>query len=250
MTASTIIVAKSAMIGKSVEIGEGTEIGEGVIIRDGVKIGSNCKIFPYAVIGEPPQDYSFKGETSFIEIGDNNTLREFVTINKAVGEGAKTVIGNNNYIMTYSHIAHNAAVGNYVTIANSVQIAGHSIVEDFVTIGGLAALHQGCRVGKYSMISGMSASSKDLPPYFMYGLTPAIAAAVNRHGLKKHNFSTEAINEIFKAFKLIYKSGVSLPQIIEKLEAELNPLDEIKYLIDFLKNSKRGIKLGRSLIRV
>lgn len=250
MTSSTLIIAKSAQIASSAEIGEGCEIGEGVIIRDGVKIGANCKIFPYAVIGEPPQDYSFKGEPSFVEIGSGNVIREFVTVNKAVGEGAKTVIGNNNYFMAYSHVAHNAEVGNSVTIANSVQLAGYSVIEDFVTIGGLAAIHQGCRVGKYVMLSGMSATNKDLPPFFMYGLTPAFAAAVNRHALKKHGFKKEVMNEIFSAFKLIYKNGTPMPQIIQRLEAELKPFDEIKYLIDFLKNSKRGIKLGRTLLRV
>ncbi len=250
MIASTVTIAKSAQISDSVQIGEGTEIGEGVIIRDSVKIGANCKIFPYAVIGEAPQDYSFKGEKSFIEIGDNNTIREFVTVNKAVGEASVTRIGNNNYIMAYSHVAHNASIGNFVTLANSVQLAGYSAVEDYVTIGGLTAIHQGCRVGKYAMVSGMSATNKDLPPYFMYGLTPAVAASINRHGLKKHGFSAEIMNEIFKAFKIIYKTGISLPQVIERLEAELEISDEIDYLIKFLKNSKRGIKLGRTLLRV
>ena len=250
MVTESVKIAKSAVIGDSVIIGEGSEIGEGAIIRDGVSIGKNCKILPYAVIGEPAQDHSFAGEESFVEIGDNNTIREFVTINKAVGEGEKTFLGDNNYIMAYSHIAHNAVVENNVTIANSVQIAGHCHIDDFANIGGLTAIHQGCKVGKLAMVSGMSATNKDLPPYFMFGLTPAVAATINRHGLKKQNISAETINEIFKAFKIIYKTGIPLPQSIERLDQELIKSDQIKYLIEFLRNSKRGIKLGRTAIRV
>lgn len=250
MITESVKIAKSAFIGDSVSIGDGSEIGEGVIIRDGVTIGKNCKIFPYAVIGEAPQDHSFSGEESFVEIGDNNTIREFVTINKGVGEGSKTILGNDNYIMAYSHLAHNVTVKNNVTIANSVQLAGYSFVDDYVNIGGLTAIHQGCKVGKLAMVSGMSATNKDLPPYFMFGLTPAIAATINRHGLKKYGFKNEVINEVFKAFKIIYKSGVPLPQAIERLDEELIKSEEIDYLIEFLKSSKRGIKLGRSALRV
>lgn len=250
MITESVKIAKSAFIGDSVSIGDGSEIGEGVIIRDGVTIGKNCKIFPYAVIGEAPQDHSFSGEESFVEIGDNNTIREFVTINKGVGEGSKTILGNDNYIMAYSHLAHNVTVKNNVTIANSVQLAGYSFVDDYVNIGGLTAIHQGCKVGKLAMVSGMSATNKDLPPYFMFGLTPAIAATINRHGMKKYGFNSEVINEVFKAFKIIYKSGVPLPQAIERLDEELIKSEEIDYLIEFLKSSKRGIKLGRSALRV
>ena len=250
MITDSVKIAKSASIDESVSIGEGTEIGEGVVIRKGVSIGKNCKIYPYAVIGEDPQDYSFHGEESFVKIGDNNRIREFVTINKAVGEGESTELGDNNYLMAYSHVAHNAKIHNNVTIANSVQLAGHTIVEDFVNIGGLTAIHQGCRVGKLAMVSGMSATNKDLPPYFMFGLTPAIAATINRHGLKKHGADNDAMNEIFKAFKIIYRSGVSLPQVIEKLKVENFKSAEVKYLISFLSDSKRGIKLGRSAVRV
>lgn len=250
MVTESVKIAKSAIIGNSVSIGDYSEIGEGVIIRDGVTIGKNCKIFPYAVIGEAPQDHSFAGEESFVEIGDNNSIREFVTINKGVGEASKTTLGNNNYIMAYSHLAHNVTVKNNVTIANSVQLAGYSFIDDYVNIGGLSAIHQGCRVGKHAMVSGMSATNKDLPPYFMFGLTPAVAATINRHGLKKYGFKNEVINEIFKAFKIIYKSGIPLPQVIERLDEELIKSEEIEYLIEFLRSSKRGIKLGRSSLRI
>ncbi len=240
---SSAIIASTAIIGKNVYIGANTEISDYSIIRDGVKIGDNCKIHPHAVIGEDPQDLSFKGEASFIEIGNGNVIREFVTIHKAVGEGKKTIIGDNNMLMAYSHVGHNSKLGNNIILANSVQLAGHVRIHNNAVLGGLIAIHQGCTIGKFAMISGFAATNKDIPPFFMYAGTPAVGVNVNRIGLRRAGISTEAQNELMKAFKIIYKSKLALSTIIEKLEQELKALPELLELIDFLKDSKRGIRI-------
>jgi UDP-N-acetylglucosamine acyltransferase len=240
-------IASTAIIGDNVTIGENTEIMDHVIIHDNVSIGANCKIYPFVVIGSDPQDYSFKPEdNSSVTIGDFNIIREYVSIHTGVGLDSETKIGNHNFIMSYCHIAHNAVVGDHVTLTNSVQVGGHSHIEDYVNIGGLTAIHQNCRVGKHAMISGMSATSKDLPPYMIFGLIPAVGASINRIGLKRHNFSSEVLRELNKAYKIIYKMKLSLPSAIARLEEECEQLEEIKYLINFLKSSKRGIKLDRT----
>lgn len=241
---SNVQIAPTAIIGDNVTIGDNTKISDFVIIRDNTSIGANCTIHPNAVIGEDPQDFSFKGEESFVEIGDNNTIREFVTIHKAAGEGAITSIGDNNYIMAYSHVAHNCKLHNGIIMANSVQLGGHVEIFDNAVIGGLAAIHQNCKIGRLSMFAGSSGTNKDIPPFFMYGGTPAIAVNVNSLGLRKAGLSSELRAEIFKAFKVIYKSELhNLKNIIPELERSLKNFDETRELIDFLKDSKRGIRI-------
>lgn len=238
-------IAKTAIIEDDVIIGENTRIADYVIIRSGTRIGANCQIFPYSVIGEMPQDRAYSGEKSFVEIGDNNILREFTTVHKASGESQKTIIGNNNYLMVSAHVGHNAKVGNGVTLANNVALGGYSEVQDYATIGGGSNVHQHCRVGAYSMFAGSSACNKDLAPYFMYAGVPAGAVGVNRYAFKKSNFSKEASSEIVKAYKIIFGSGLSPASIIAKLESELNQIPEIIDLIQFIKSSKRGIETKR-----
>ena len=238
-------ISPRAVIGEDVIIGDNTEIKEYVIIRNGTRIGSNCTIYPHAVIGEDPQDFSFSGENSFVEIGNNNIIREFVSIHRAVGEAKKTIVGDNNLLMAYMHLAHNAQIGNNVIIANSTQIGGHSIIEDYAVLSANVAIHQNCRVGRGVIMSGMSATNQDIPPFFMYAGIPAIAISLNRLGLKKLKNSPESRNELFKAFKIIFKSELALQNIVSELE-KLEPHREIKELVDFLKNSKRGIKRVKS----
>lgn len=240
-------IATTAIIGNNVSIGDNTVISDHVIIRDNVTIGDGCTIYPYAVIGEDPQDFSYAGETSFVEIGDANVIREFVTIHRAVAWNEKTVIGDGNFFMAYSHVGHNCKIGNNNVFANSVQLAGHVEIGDSVTIGGLVAVHQHCRIGSYAMLSGVSGTTKDLPPYFMFGGLPAIATGINRHALKKAKMSPSLRDELVKAFKIIYTPpSKPLSTVVERLGAELNnDIEEVKYLIEFLKSSKRGIKLNR-----
>jgi UDP-N-acetylglucosamine acyltransferase len=242
---TNVQIAATAIIGDSVTIGDNSSIADYAIIRNGVSIGANCKIYPHVIIGEDPQDFSFTKEATYVEIGNNNVFREFVTVHKAVGADNKTCIGDNNFFMVSSHVGHNCIIGHNNTFANGVQLAGYVEISDHVTIGGLTAIHQHCRVGDYAMISGLSATNKDLPPYFIYGLIPAVAASINRRGLQKAGFSQELRNELLKAFKIIYKSREAVSTSIVRLESELHPYPEIQNLIKFLKSSKRGIKTSR-----
>jgi UDP-N-acetylglucosamine acyltransferase len=238
-------ISPLAVIEDGVEIGENTKISEFVIIRSGVKIGSNCTIYPHAVIGEAPQDRSYKGEESFITIGDNNVIREFVTIHKPVGEGTFTRLGSNCFLMAGSHLGHNCQVGSNVTMANNVALGGHVIVEDFATIGGGAVVHQHCRVGKMVMLAGMSASNHDAIPFMVYMGIPSGGISTNRIGLKRAGFDQSVLSEIMRAYKIIYKQKSNLTNLIQKLEDELQPIPEIVYIKDFIKNTKRGIILKR-----
>lgn len=242
---TNVKIAKTAIIEENVEIGDNTEISDFVIIRSGVKIGSNCKFFPHSVIGEGPQDKSFLSENSYIEIGDNNVFREFSTVHKAVGMNQVTKIGDNNYVMVMAHIGHNVQIGNNVVLANKVALGGHVVVEDFANIGGGAVVHQNCRIGKYCMVSGLSATNHDLVPFFTYGGIPSGAVSTNRFALKKAGYDQVIRTEIMRAFKIIYSSQSGIPRILERLETELLRSDEIDYIINFIKNSKRSISLTR-----
>lgn len=239
---SNVSIAPTAIIGEEVIIGDNCIISDHVIIRNNTKIGSNCKFYPYSVIGEDPQDYSFKGEVSHIEIGNHNVFREFSTVHKATGEGEKTVIGDHNYFMSYSHVGHNSIIGSHNTFANGAQLGGHVTVENYVTIGGLSTIHQHCRIGSYVMMSGSSATSRDLAPYLTYAFTPAVPFGLNRIGLKRAEINPEIRSEINKAFKILYHEEHPLSVSIHKIETELEQFDEIKYFVEFLKKTKRGIR--------
>lgn len=241
-----IKIASTAIIEDDVFIGEGTTIGDYSIIRSGTRIGAGNIIGPHVVIGEAPQDKSYRGEISFVEIGDNNIIREFSSIHKATGEGEATKLGNNNFLMVNSHLGHNVVVGNNTTIANNTCLAGHVTVQDNVTIGGGAVIHQHCRIGKFVMLAGQAATNHDLLPFLIYAGAPAGAISTNRVGLKRNGISQEASSEIMRAYKIIYSAQrLNLENMLRKLETELNQLDEIKYLIKFIRESKRGIALSR-----
>ncbi|MCE2928239.1 MAG: acyl-ACP--UDP-N-acetylglucosamine O-acyltransferase [Candidatus Caenarcaniphilales bacterium] len=237
-------ISPTAIIEEGVEIGAGTSIAEHVIIRKGTKIGKNCKIFPYAVLGEEPQDKSYKGEETGLIIGDDNIIREFVTLHRAVGSGNNTIVGNNNFLMVNVHFGHNCKIGNNCTFANAVSLAGHVIVEDNVTIGGSSVVHQHCRIGKFAMIAGMSGLNHDALPFMTYCGMPAGGISTNRIAMKRAGFEQAVCSEIMRAFKVIYGRKSTLPNIMENL-SKLESIPEIVDLIEFMKNSKRGIVLGR-----
>ncbi len=242
---TNVNIASTAVIGKNVEIGSGTSIGDFVVIHDNTIIGKNNRISSHVVIGGDPQDRSFRGETSRVVIGDNNIIREFVTLHRAIGENAETTLGNDCYLMVGSHLGHNAQVGNGVTLANNVALGGYVQVHDYVTFGGGAVVHQNCRIGAYAMLSGNSGINHDIVPFMTYIGTPSQAISTNRHALVKHGFSQEVKSEIMRAFKLIYFHKQTPRVILERLKTELKDLPEINYLIKFIEESKRGIVLGR-----
>jgi len=230
-----------AVIDKNVKIGKSTCIEGFAQILGYTQIGKNCHIFPYAVIGSIPQDLKYKGEKSFVVIGDNNTIREFVTINPGTEKGSSTIVGNNNLIMAYSHIAHNCKIGNNNILANVATLAGHVEIEDRVVIGGLVAIHQFCRVGSFSIIGGCSKVVQDVPPYSLCDGHPAKVRGINIVGLKRAGFSKEKIEIIRKAYKIIFFENHTFSVARQIILKELPLLEEINKLLDFISSSKRGI---------
>ena len=245
--AQNVVIEPFVTIQNDVEIGEGTWIGPNVTIFPGARIGKNCKIYPGAVISAEPQDLKFKGEYSTAEIGDNTVIRECVTINRGTVDKNKTVVGANCLIMAYVHIAHDCIVGNNVILANGVQLAGHINLGDFVFVGGTSAVHQFVNIGPHAMVAGGSLVRKDVPPFLKAAREPLSYAGVNSIGLRRRGFTSEKIEEIQDIYRIIYLSGLNNSAAIDKIEIELAATAERDEIINFIRNSERGIiKSGTS----
>lgn len=242
--ADNVVIEPFVSIDKDVVIGEGTRIGSSVTIMPGVRIGKNCRIFPGAVIGAEPQDLKFRGEYSIVEIGDNTTIREYVTINRGTAAKGKTVVGSNCLLMAYVHVAHDCVVGNNVILVNSTQLAGEVVIDDYAILGGMSAVHQFVRVGSHVMISGGSLVRKDVPPYIKAGREPLAYVGINSIGLRRRNFSNEKIREVQEIYRYIYQKGLNISQAVEIIEAEMPASPERDEVLLFIKDSKRGIIRG------
>ena len=235
-------LAAYTVIGPDVEIGEGTKIGEHTVIHRWTKIGKENNIFPNCSIGAAPQDIRYKGEKGEVIIGDNNTIREFVTIHLPAGENKQTIIGNHNFIMVHAHIPHNAKIGNFVVIGGYCGIAGYVSIDDYAVIGGMAGIHQFVRVGKMVMVGAHSKVTQDIPPFMLAEGDPAQVRTINAIGLQRRGVSQDAIGEIKKAFKILYGSKMNLSQALEEIKHKVRQIDEIKFLLAFLDtDSRRGI---------
>jgi len=239
--ADSVSIGPCALIGENVVIGADTVIGAHCVIEGRTTIGKANRIFTGVVIGSPPQDLKYRGERSYIEIGDNNSIREYVTVNPGTAQDEKTVIGNNNLVMAYSHIAHNCILKDNVIIANGGTLAGHVIIESKAIIGGLVAIHQFTRIGRLSIVGGCSKVVQDIPPFSTCDGHPARVYSVNSIGLKRSGVSGKDCLDLKKAFKILFFSHLSLKTAIEKLEQEFSNSEFVSYLINFVKKSKRGI---------
>lgn len=249
----TAIVSKKAKLADDIEVGPYTTIKDNVVIGSGTKIGAHCvidgntaigkscEIFTGAVLGSQPQDLKYKGEESFLEIGDNNIIREYSTFNPGTGEGGRTVTGNNNLFMAYTHIAHDCKVGDNCIIANNGTLAGYVTIEDKAVVGGLVAIHQFVRVGMLSIIGGCSKVVQDVPPYSMCDGHPARVYSLNLVGLKRNGISKDSRDQLNRAFKILFNTGLSIRHALDEIEKTVAPCDEVSYLVNFIKNSKRGI---------
>ncbi|MFY9150714.1 MAG: acyl-ACP--UDP-N-acetylglucosamine O-acyltransferase [Prolixibacteraceae bacterium] len=242
--ADNVVIEPFVSIDKDVIIGEGTRIGSSVTIMPGVRIGKNCRIFPGAVIGAVPQDLKFRGEYSTVEIGDNTTIREFVTINRGTSAKGKTVVGNNCLLMAYVHVAHDCVVGNDVILVNNTQLAGEVVIDDFAILGGMTAVHQFVHIGSHVMVSGGSLVRKDIPPFIKAGREPLSYVGINSIGLRRRNFSNEKIREVQEIYRYIYQKGLNISQAVEIIEAEMPASTERDEVLLFIKDSKRGIIRG------
>jgi UDP-N-acetylglucosamine acyltransferase len=242
--AENVVIEPFVSIDRDVVIGEGTRIGSSVTILSGTRIGKNCNIFPGAVIGAIPQDLKFKGEYTTVEIGDNNAIREFVTIHRGTVSKGKTVVGNNNLLMAYVHIAHDCKVGNSVILGNNTQLAGEVIIDDWAIISGMTGIHQFCHIGSHVMIGGGSLVRKDVPPFIKAGREPLAYVGINSIGLRRRNYSNEKIREIQDIYRYLYQKGLNTAQAVEIIEAEMPASQERDEILLFVKDSKRGIIRG------
>ena len=243
--AENVVIDPFVTIYKDVVIGEGTWIGSNVTIMDGARIGKNCRIFPGAVISAPPQDLKYKGEATTVTIGDNTIVRECVTLNRGTAlDKNTTTIGRNCLLMAYVHIAHDCVIGNNVIIANSVQLAGHIEVQDFAFIGGASAVHQFVSVGAHSIISGGSLVRKDVPPYTKAGREPLSYVGINSVGLRRRGFTSEQINEIQDIYRTIFLKKLNISKALDIIETERQPTEIRDEILDFIRNSNRGVMKG------
>ena len=242
--ADNVVIEPFVSIDKDVIIGEGTRIGSNVTIFPGTRIGKNCQIFPGSVIGAIPQDLKFRGEYTTVEIGDNTTIRECVTVNRGTAARGKTTVGNNCLIMAYVHIAHDCKVGSNVILVNNTQLAGEVIVDDWAIISGLTAVHQFCHIGSHVMISGGSLVRKDVPPFIKAGREPLSYIGINSIGLRRRNYTDVKIREIQDIYRYIYQKGLNTSQAVEIIEAEVPASPERDEILLFVRDSKRGIIRG------
>lgn len=244
--ARNVVIEPFATIHKNVEIDEGTWIGSNVSIMEGARIGKNCKIYPGAVIASPPQDLKFGGEETTAIIGDNTVVREFVTISRGTVDKHKTEIGKNCLLMAYVHVAHDCTIGNNCILVNGVQLAGHVLIDDYAIIGGSSAVHQFVKIGAHVMVSGGSLVRKDVPPYTKAAREPLSYCGINSIGLRRRGFSNEKINEIQEVYRNIFLRGLNNSKALDLVELEMTPSRERDIIINFIRNSDRGIMKGFS----
>jgi len=230
-----------SIIGAHVKIGHGTKIMGHVYLDGWTTIGAGCTIFPFASIGTQTQDLKFKGAVTFVEIGDNTTLREYVTVNSGTNEGDVTRVGARCHILAYNHIAHQCLIGNDVIMSNACQLAGHIIVEDCVIFGGMCGVHQFVRIGRMCFIGGCSKATQDIPPFMMADGNPLIIHGLNIVGLQRHNVPDETRRILKEAYRIIYRQNLTAQQALETIKKELPVCPELEHLTAFIASSKRGI---------
>jgi len=247
--ARNVVVEPFTTIHDNVVIGSGTWIGSNVTIMEGARIGENCRIFPGAVISAIPQDLKFEGEDSLVEIGNNVTIRECVTINRGTKAHGKTEIGDNTLIMATVHIAHDCIIGKNVILVNSVLLAGHVTVGDYAIIGGLAGIHQFIHIGAHAMVSGGALVRKDVPPFVKAAKEPLSYVGINSIGLRRRGFSSEKIREIQNIFRILYQKNNNNSQAVSIIEAEFEATPERDMILQFIRNSQRGIMKGYTSTR-
>ena len=228
-------------VDKNVIIGDGNVLMNSVTLLEGTRLGNGNLLFPGAVIGAIPQDLKFRGEETTAEIGDNNRIRENVTIHRGTASKGRTIIGSGNLIMENAHIAHDCVLGSGIIMGNSTKLAGEVIIDDNAILSAVVLVHQFCRIGGYTMVQGGSRTSRDIPPYIIGGKEPITYGGINIVGLRRRQFSRELIEDIHQAYRLIYNSHLNVQEALEQIKYEINVGPEIQYIIDFIRASQRGI---------
>ncbi len=237
-----VTIGPYAIIKPDVCIGSGTTIGPYSTIENHVTVGQDCQIFQYASIGGAPQDLKFHGEKTYLKIGRGTIIREFVTINRGTGfGGGLTEVGEENYLMAYTHIAHDCRTGKGVILANNSTLAGHIEIGDYATIGGLVAIHQFVKIGDYAYIGGKSAVVKDIPPYVIAAGDRATLHGLNNVGLKRHNFQKSTLKQLKKVYRIFFRIGLTVAQAQERAKAEVGQVPEVMTFMKFIQESNRGV---------
>ncbi len=246
--AKNVVIEPFVTIDKNVEIGEGTWIGPNVTIMEGARIGKNCKIFPGAVISAVPQDLKFNGEETIAVIGDNTTIREFVTINRGTKANMETIVGSNCLLMAYVHVAHDCIIGNNCILGNATTLAGHIVIDDWAILGGMTAIHQFVNIGSHTMTSGGSLVRKDVPPFTKCAREPLSYVGINSIGLRRRGFTAEKIKEIQDIYRIVFLKGLNTSQAVDMIEAEMAATPERDEILSFIGRSSRGIMKGYSRV--
>ena len=236
-----VVVGPWSIIGPGVKIGDGTHIRSHVLIERDTTLGADCQIHQGAVLGTDPQDLKFRGENTYLVVGDRTVIREYATLNRGTNDMIRTVVGDDCLLMAYSHVAHDSQIGNHVVLSNAVNMAGHVIIEDWAIVGGLTAIHQFVRIGAHSFVGGASRTSQDVPPYTKAAGSPMKLYGLNSVGLDRRGFSPEVRKTLKKAYRTIFQSSLPLSQALDQAEAECQDLPEVGHFINFIRKSERGV---------
>ena len=239
--ADDAVIGPYCMVSGRAVIGSGTELISHVVVEGRTEIGSGCRVSPFAVLGGRTQDLKFKGGEPGVKIGNNTTIREYVTVNAATNDGDFTTVGDNCLLMAYAHIAHCCRIGNQVIIANACQVAGHVVIEDMATIEGIVGIVQFLRIGKLAFVGGMSKVTKDLPPFMIGHGDPVEVRGFNRIGMERRGIDEKGRKVVKEAYRILYRLGLTPSQALEKIEAELEQTEEIRHLVAFCRASEKGI---------
>lgn len=243
---ANVTIGPYSVICEDVVIGDGTVIGAHVLVERYTRIGRDCRIYFGAALGSHPQDRKFAGERSYLQIGDRNHIREYVTLHRATGEENATVLGDDNMLMNYCHLGHNCRIGSRIMIANGTNLGGHCVVEDDANVGGMTGIHQYVRVGRLAMVGGFSKVTRDAPPFMITDGVPAQVQGLNSVGLRRAKMPPEVISALKSAYRLLFRSGLNTTNAIERIRKELPAMEEIEYLISFMEAIRLGTA-GRQL---
>jgi len=236
-----VVVGPYAIVGPGVQVGDGTEIGPRAFLERDTVVGEDCRIAHAAVLGTDPQDMKYKGERTMLTVGDRTVIREFATLNRGTAASGRTVVGSDCLLMAYSHVAHDCELGSHVVLANAVNMGGHVAIEDWVIVGGLTPIHQYVRIGAHAFVGGGSRIAQDVPPYCRVAGNPPKLYGLNSVGLERRGFSPETRAALKKAYRILFQSRMILSQALERAEAEVVGIPEVRQLLAFVRDSERGI---------
>jgi len=238
-----VSVGPWALIGPGVVVGDGTDVGPRVLIEKDTVVGEDCRIANGAVLGTDPQDLKYRGEHSILRVGDRTVIREFATLNRGTAASGRTVVGTDCLLMAYTHVAHDCELGNHVVLANSVNMGGHVVIEDWAIVGGLTPIHQFVRIGAHAFVGGGSRVPQDVPPYCRAAGNPPKLYGLNSVGLERRGFSDDVRKALKQVYRILFLSSQNVSRALDRAEAEVSPIPEVRHLLEFIRGSERGITI-------